>query len=216
MTETLLSHSQGFSEHRLAYSSIESDAPHIVAIPEIRRKVTNGVTLSSEKNEPENKEAFALYGFKLWIPEDWRVEVNPKAARDRGDVVFHSPRRNRIYISWGPLEEGEKRFRTLDEHRDSSIENMKKSREVRSISITESREGHICGHRALTTRVTAFTGRSRVFTRKQPVPKDMNSVHFYCPERSRYYVVYSLLNSQGEYPNFSDLFDKVVQSVKCH
>jgi hypothetical protein len=49
------------------------------------------------------REVFAVYGFGLRIPNDWRVEFNPKGDRIKGDVAFHTPKKNRIFISWGPL-----------------------------------------------------------------------------------------------------------------
>jgi hypothetical protein len=45
------------------------------------------------------------------------VEFNPKGDRIKGDVAFHTPKKNRIFISWGPLEEANKRFKTVQERR---------------------------------------------------------------------------------------------------
>ena len=161
-----------------------------------------------------NNETFAFYGFELKIPQGWRVEVNPKGTRNRGDVVFHSPQRNKILVSWGLLEEARKRFKTIEEHRDSGIANVGKSRNVNSISITESKESQICGHKALVTRVSAGIGGGLLTRGQSEIRSD--SVYFYCPENSRYYVVYSLMNSRDEYPDFSELFDGVAQSMVCH
>ena len=46
--------------------------------------------------------------------------------------------------------------------------------------------------------------------------RDMWSVHFYCPEQSRYYVLYSLLRDKEEYPDFSSVFSSLSKSMSCH
>jgi len=168
----------------------------------------------SEAREVEGVEDFALYGFELKIPQTWRVEFNPKGTREKGDVVFHSPKKNRIYVSWGPLNDASKRFKSLEAHRDFAISELKKARGVRTVEVTESRETTIHGHRALITRVTAVPSGG-ILAPRQP-ERDMLSAHFYCTERARYYVMYSLLNAPDEYVDFPGVFDTVVRSMICH
>lgn len=160
------------------------------------------------------REYFALYGFMLRIPKEWRVEFNPKGTRGKGDVVFHTLKRNKVFVSWGPLEEASRRFRTVEGQRDQSIANLSKSRGVKSVSVTEKKESLICGHRALTTRIAVSAGGGLMF-QKQPDQRS-DSMCLHCPESSRYYVVYSVVISQDEYPHFSSLFDSIVQSLVCH
>jgi hypothetical protein len=172
--------------------------------------------LPENGSDASRSETFAIYGFEIKIPGDWRVEVNPKDTRNKGDVVFHSPKINRFYVSWGPLSEATKQFKSLEDHRDFSVANMKKSREVQSLSITGSRESEIHGHKALMTRVDLAAGRISMFGKNRPVSRSTNSLHFYCPERGRYYIIYSLVNSPDEYPDFLDFFEKLAQSMVCH
>jgi hypothetical protein len=167
-----------------------------------------------ETLEGNGTEEFAFYGFKLNIPKTFRVEFNPKGSRERCDVVFHSPKRNRIYVSWGPLEAAQKRFKTLEEHRDYAISELKKARGVRSLSVVESSESTVCGHRVLTTRVSAHPSGG-ILAPRQP-EREMSSAHFYCKEGNRYYVMYSILNFPPEYSDFEEVFDSVVRSAHCH
>ncbi len=142
------------------------------------------------------------------------MEFNPKGRREKGDVAFHSPMRNRIFVSWGPLEEANKRFKTVDEQRDWGVKQMGNSRGVKDATISESKPIQICGHRALITRVKATGGGG--FLTPKPQDKVVNSMYLHCPNRSRYYVLYTSLNHPEEYPDFSKLFDRVAQSMVCH
>jgi len=170
--------------------------------------------MSQAQNGASSTEAFALYGFELRIPKTWRVELNPKDTRDTCDVAFHTPKRNRIFVSWGSLEEANKRFKTLEEHRDWTLSELKKARGVKAISITSSGETRICGHRALVTQVSASLGGG-IMAPPQPV-REMGSAFFYCPEGGRYYVVHSQLRFPDEFANFREVFDSLLRSVKCH
>ena len=168
---------------------------------------TDGMTMPG-------KEQFALYGMQVEIPNDWRVEFNPKGGRNKGDVVFHSPRGNRIFVSWGPLYDAMKRFKTLEEQRDSSISRVKKGPDVRSLSVSEMREDKIRGHRALVSHVSASVKAG--FMARTAAEKDLWSIHFYCPNLSRYYVLYSLLRTPDEFENFGAIFNSVAKSLSCH
>ncbi len=162
-----------------------------------------------------SKERFALYGFGLEVPDDWRIEVNPKGNRQKGDVAFHTPKGNRFFISWGPLESANKRFKTLDEHRDWSTKQVGKGPDVKKVDVSDSREVAISGHRALLSHVSADV-RAGGFMSRGSAERNMWSLHFYCPERGRYYVVYSLLRDKDEFPDFSGEFDSLWKSASCH
>ena len=160
------------------------------------------------------KEAFALYGFEAEIPSDWRVELNPKSNRHKGDVVFHSAKGNRFFVSWGELEDAKKKFKTLEEQRDKSINQLKKGPDVKLVMVSDSREDQIGGHRALFSHVAASVKQGMMS--KRISERDMWSAHFYCPEISRYYVIYSLLRDSQEYPEFGPVFDSFAKSFSCH
>ena len=164
--------------------------------------------------DPIETEVFSVYGFGLRIPNDWRVEFNPKGDRIKGDVAFHTPKKNRIFISWGPLEEANKRFKTVEEQRDWGVKQMEKSRGIKEVTISESKPINVCGHRALLSRIIATEGGG--FLSPKQSDRVVNSMYLYCPNSSRYYVLYAVLNCPEEYPDFSKLFDTVAQSMVCH
>jgi hypothetical protein len=159
-------------------------------------------------------EKFALYGFQLEIPNNWRIEVNPKSTREKGDVAFHSPKANRFFISWGKLENATNRFKSLEEHRDKNIKQIKKGQDVRQVETGESYEARIEGHRALFTQLRAEV-KQGMFGRATYV-REMWSAHVYCDQRGRYFVIYCLLRDPGEYENYSKVFKDMAMSLVCH
>ena len=159
-------------------------------------------------------EIFALYGFKLKTSGDWEVELNPKGSRAKGDAVFHTPKGNKVYVSWGPLQEVTKRFKSIEEHRDWGMKALKKSRGVQSVAATEEEESTVCGHRALVTRVT-ISVISGFMMRKQ-ADRSVSSVYLYCPDRSKYFIIYTLIDFPDEYGGFQTTFDSTVRSFTCH
>jgi len=168
----------------------------------------------TKERGPEGAEAFAVYGFKLTIPDTWRVEFNPKGDRLKGEVAFHTPLRNTVFLAWGPLEEAGRRFKTLEEQRDWGVARIAKTRGIQGAKITESRRVQICGHEGMVTRIEATPSRA-LLSRKQP-ERTVVSMHLHCPVKSRFYVLYVAPNSAGEYADFGGLFDGLVQSFVCH
>jgi len=164
--------------------------------------------------KPVTKEKFALYGLELQIPSDWRVEVNPKGTRVKGDVVFQSKRGNRLFVSWGPLEQATKRFKTLEEHRDSAIKRVQKGPDVKTVNVSDLTELNIGGHRALTSHVSAQVRQGMMA--RSVSNRDIWSTHFYCEPTNRYYVVYSMERSEGEIEDMKGLFNSFASSIACH
>jgi len=160
------------------------------------------------------KEKFAVYGAEVEIPADWRVEFNPKGTRKKADVVFQSPHGNRFFVSWGPLEEAQKKFKTLEEHRDYGIKRIKKGPDVRSAEVSDLNELQIDGHRALMSHVNAKLQRGMMS--RGVSSRDIWSIHFYCPQTSRYYVVYSMQRESDEFDDLSAIFRSLADSMKCH
>ena len=158
-------------------------------------------------------ERFALYGFEIKIPAGWRVELNPKSSREKGDVAFQSAKGNRVFVSWGPLSEA-KRFKNLEEHRDNSIEQVKKGSDVKSVCVSALKETTVSGHRALVSHVSA-TIRTGMIGRSV-AGRDVWSVHFHCPNLSRYYVMFSMERDKTEFEDMGPVFESFVETMICH
>ena len=166
------------------------------------------------KEVESGTEIFAVYGFKLIIPDNWRVEFNPKGDRLKGEVAFHTPLRNTVFFAWGSLDEAVKRFKTLEEQRDWGVGRIAKTRGVQGAKMVESKKIQICGHEALITEIAAIP-RGGLLSRKQQ-ERAVISMHLHCPVTSRFYVLYVAPNDSEESQGLDKLFDNVAQSFVCH
>ena len=128
--------------------------------------------------------------------------------------MFQSPQGNRFFVSWGPLADAEKKFKTLEEHRDYGIKRIKKGPDVKSTDVTDLAELQIDGHRALLSHVGAKIQRGMMS--RAVAQRDIWSIHFHCPQTSRYYVVYSMQRDSDEFEDLSGMFRNLASTIKCH
>ncbi len=159
-------------------------------------------------------ERFAVYGFHLDIPDDWRVEFNPKSNRSEGDVAFHSPKNNILFVSWGKLEDAKKRYASLEAHRDDTVKRIRKSPNITDAKLSKSERVVVSGHDGLRSEVTVQQTRG-IIGRRQ-LAHDVMSVHFYCEETGRFYVVHWDITVADEYPDAAKTLSSLVASVACH
>ena len=159
-------------------------------------------------------EKFSVYGFQVEIPEDWRIEFNAKNSRQRGDVAFHSPKNNVFFVSWGKLEDAQRRFRNLEEHRDETIKRFRSDPNMKSVEIVRSAMENLSMHEGLVSRVVAR--RRPGFMRRLESSHEVWSVHLYCPQTARYYVVYWQVSVGDEFPDFEDRFMSIARTLACH
>jgi hypothetical protein len=94
-------------------------------------------------------ESFCVYGFHTVYPNTWRVEFDPKSNRSKGDVVFKSPEKDNIFLSWGPLEKAENRFSDPEGHLKYSIDRIKKNTRVGGVEVARKNDLEIHSHKAL-------------------------------------------------------------------
>jgi hypothetical protein len=159
-------------------------------------------------------EKFSAYGFQLEILDDWRIEFNAKNNREKGDVALHSPSDNVFFVSWGRLQEAQRRYGNLKEHRDGTVERIRKDPMIQKADIVNSETQIVSTHEGLLSKVVLQ--RRRGFMARVQAHLDIWSVHFYCPAAERYYIVYWHVKAKEEYPEAETLFLTIVRSWKCH
>ena len=166
----------------------------------------------------ENFETFSVYKFSIDYPPVCRVEFNPKSRREGGDIVFHFPDREKIYISWGDLEVAKKRFQTPENQAEEGIKRIMKGRTVymkESQRVTQE-SLKVNTHKAVYNRVKLGEMLPGLFfSKKRIVTREALSVHLHCEDSSRYFVIYSLL-SQNAPEDFGTLLLAMADSFKCH
>jgi len=98
-------------------------------------------------------EAFCVYNFRTVYPNTWRVEFDPKSTRTKGDVVFKSPERENIFLSWGDVERAKKRFSDAEGHLKYSIDRIKKNTRVSKVEIVSKKDFKVLSHSALVSLI---------------------------------------------------------------
>ena len=155
----------------------------------------------------------SMYNFSTVYPSVCRLELNPKSKREGGDIAFHFPDKNKLFVTWGELENARKKFATLEEYAESSITVVKKTakkfeRETPS-SITVNSHNAIYNQTSVSEKPTGLFGGGG-----HPVKHGTYSVHMYCEKSSRFFVIYALFGVSEE--SFKEVFMKMVNSFRCH
>jgi hypothetical protein len=160
-------------------------------------------------------EQFSVYGFSVDYPMDSRIEFNPKSRHGQGDVVFHFPDRVKIFLSWGDLESALKKFSTVQEHADHSLQRIKKAGNVKSFERISHDSIRINSHEGVYNLARFEEIAVGLFSGKKRAPREAHSVHVHCPESSRFFVVYALLPTGGTY-DYDRTFTKMANTLHCH
>jgi len=161
-------------------------------------------------------ERFSSYGVGVDIPDDWRIEFNPKSTREKGDVGFHSSHNNLFFVSWGKLDDAQRRFETVEQQRDESVRLVKRNPNVAVAKVELSSNELINGHQGILSKMVTQRRRGGMLSRSQDPPHDVWIAHLYCPQSSRYYVVYWDVRDGGEYTDVEQRFRAMLRSFACH
>ncbi|MDH5437417.1 MAG: hypothetical protein OEX76_00775 [Candidatus Bathyarchaeota archaeon] len=158
---------------------------------------------------------FSIYGFEVEYPKDWRVKLNPKSEKKTGEVAFHSPESDGMFVFWGVLEDAKKKYASVDEHVERTIEKVEKTRGVKSMDIVERKELEINGHRAISTHLKA-TFIQATFLRRREVSREVWSFHLYCEQTARYFVLHGSPSSDERSMEQADVFEHMQKTFRCH
>jgi hypothetical protein len=160
-------------------------------------------------------EKFSLYGFAISYPLTCRIEFNPKTRRESGDVVFHFPDLEKVYLSWGELEKVQKKFPTVDEHAEHSIEIIKKNRGVKNLERISKDSINLNSHTAVYTHIRLSEIQASMFVRSRETRREAYSIHLHCSNAGRYFVLYSLIpETAGK--EFEGIFRAMANTFECH
>jgi hypothetical protein len=160
-------------------------------------------------------EKFSVYKFSIDYPPVCRVEFNPKSRREKGHMVFHFPDEEKLFLSWGELEQAQKKFPTSKDHANHSIKVMKKMDNVKDLEIASQDSIMVNTHDATYSRLKFEGVALGLVTRRKGVPHQAYSLHVHCDQTSRYFVIYAMLSKQAP-EDFSELFVLMANSFKCH
>lgn len=165
--------------------------------------------------EDSDHELVALYGFSAKYPKTARLEFNPKARREKGDLVFHLEEGFKVFLSWGSLEEARKRYPTAAAQASGSVERSLKSTRAKLDATPETRELKIQDHDAVYTHARMFVDRGGFPFGTRRVTQDAYAMHVHCEESQRYYVIYAF-GRPGVSEELEKAFQPIMSSLKCH
>jgi hypothetical protein len=160
-------------------------------------------------------ELLALYGFSVKYPNTARLELNPKAGREKGDVVFHLDGGFKIFLSWGSLEEARKQYASAAAQASDSIERSVSGGRGRLDGTPETKKLKVKGHEAVYTHARmVFEQRGLLFGTRH-MTQDAYALHVHCKDSGRYYVLYAFARPETS-EQIERAFEPVMSSLKCH
>jgi hypothetical protein len=179
--------------------------------------VTESAEESAAKAPPKKKdfELVALYGFSAKIPNDARLEFNPKARREKGDLAFHLQEGYKIFLSWGKLEDARKRYKTAAEQAADSVKRSLKSSFAKLEGEPHTENLKIQDHDAVYTRARMRLERGGFPMGSRRVTQDALALHLHCEDTGRYYVIYAFTRPEVS-EDVQRNFEPIMSSLKCH
>ncbi len=160
-------------------------------------------------------EKFSMYGFAIDYPTECRVDFNSKSRREKGDVSFRFPDSARIFLSWGELEKVSKRFASVEDHADFSLDAMKKGKNVVNFERVSRDTVGLHSHKTSVNKVRFDEKALKLFGRGKDIPREAYSLHVHCDKSNRYFVLYSMAPANGE-AKFERIMGSMRGSFKCH
>lgn len=165
--------------------------------------------------EAENFERFSVYGFSIDYPKVCRIEFNPKSRREAGDVVFHFPDREKLFVTWGALEKVQAKFPTVEQQAEQTLKNISKTGNVRNFERVKQDSIEVGSHRAVFNHVKLDETAGGFLPGKRTLKHETYSVHLHCQDSARYFVIYTMLSPNAP-PDFGELYTTMVHSFRCH
>ena len=160
-------------------------------------------------------ELLALYGFSAKYPNNARLEFNPKARREKGDLVFHLEQGLKIFLSWGRLEEARKRYATAAAQASDSVQRSIGSARGKLDGTPETRNLKIQGHDAVYTHARMLFEQGGFLFGTRRVTQDAYAMHVHCEDSGRYYVLYTFARPEVS-EELGKTIEPIMSSLKCH
>src|SRR5208337_5383105 len=105
--------------------------------------------------------------FSIDYPKVCRIEFHPKSMKQKGDVVFHFPDREKIFVSWGKLDVALKKFATVEEQAENSLKSVSKSAQPKTMERVDQDSMKINSHTAVYNHIRVEERPRGFFPSKQ-------------------------------------------------
>ena len=167
------------------------------------------------KIESDELERFSVYRFSIDYPPVCRFEFNPKTRRAKRRHSHTFSRQAESIPITASLVVVTKKFQSAGEFATHSIKSMGKSRNVGKTDKMAEEKLTINSHEAFYNMVRFYETPMGFFSKGKGVPRVTCSVHLFCKQSSRYFVIYALLTPTAP-EDFDKLFLTMVKSFHCH
>lgn len=162
-------------------------------------------------------EPFCIYGFHVVCPATWKIELNPKSDRIEGDVVFKSPDKDRIFVSWGPLEKAKKKYSSPEEHANDTIRRIKKKGGVKEVELIRRKVIRVNSHETIFSHVKVVFSIPSLFPfgKAKTYEREVRCMHLYCESSGRYSILFGEITPDKTIQH-GDIFESMIKSFICH
>jgi hypothetical protein len=169
-----------------------------------------------------NYDHFAAYGFDVEYPDTWKVELNPKSEHAKGDVAFKAADGTKMFVSWGLLETVQKKYPSLDQQVDASVQRIKKDGQISHIEVLDRKEFQVHDHRAIYTRLSATVRSQSMFGGGMfgggggtAGIRELWAAHMRCEPSGRYFVVYGSSQNEKTLVETNEIYNRLRESFRC-
>jgi len=155
-----------------------------------------------------------MYKFAIDYPNTWRVEFGLNSGRAEGCVIFRSPKKDRVFLTWGMLEKIKGKYDSLEAQAKASLARIGNGRDVRKLRLVETKMTEVNGHSAV---LNHFLMDRAIGMRMIKVDsKEVWSIHLQCEETQRFFIIYESTPDISRSQEQSAIFDEMKNSFICH
>jgi hypothetical protein len=157
-----------------------------------------------------------MYKFELQYPNTWRIEFNPKSARDRGYVIFSSPRNGKVFLTWGKIESVRDKYASLEDQVEAGFKRIRNNRDVRKLEIVETKKIKVNGHKAIFNNFLIETIGTFIIAVNLVNRKAFLSIDLYCDKTGRFFTLYTSSKDPSTFHEQNVIFNHMKDSFICH
>jgi hypothetical protein len=143
------------------------------------------------------------------------VKLDARSRRNEGNVVFESADDGRVVVRWSPLAAAKERYSCLEEHVKDSVDRIRRRPKTKKVELIETRKLRMNSHKAISSHIRMFFSLRRFWPFGKTFQEEVRSLHIYCKDSGRYFVVYGMTTSDRS-AHQNRIFSNIIESFVCH
>lgn len=159
-------------------------------------------------------ERFSMYKFAIDYPDTWRVEFDPRSRRVEAYVIFESPKKDVVFLTWGMLESIKGKYGSLEAQAEASFRRIANGKDVKGLNLLESKTIELNGHMAIFRH---FSMERAIGMRMiNANSKEIWSIHLHCESTGRFFIIYESTPDTSRSQEQNAIFNHMKDSFVCH